>query len=126
MRKCCLCQGLDDVDRIDRRWLPSEPLIHCIKITGAKILLLDAERADRLHSAAGTLHSAGTNSVIVMADAPANKWPGFQRFTDVLNIPGPDPRNILDRDVKIEPEDNATIIFTSGTCVLVTNHMSLL
>jgi long-subunit acyl-CoA synthetase (AMP-forming) len=30
-----------------------------------------------------------------------------------------DPNEVLSHDPHIEPEDNATIIFTSGTCVFL-------
>lgn len=90
-----------------------------MKITGAKILLLDEERADRLHPAADAVRGTGVSSVLVFSNAPSSKFSGFGRWKDVLSASGGDPRTILTRDLNIDPEDNATIIFTSGTYVLV-------
>ncbi len=90
-----------------------------MKITGAKILLLDEERAERLHPTADVLRSTGVNSIFVFSNAPDNKWSGFNRWKDVVQVnSGGDPREIISRDLQIVPEDNATIIFTSGTYVL--------
>ncbi|KAI0092719.1 hypothetical protein BDY19DRAFT_501652 [Irpex rosettiformis] len=109
------CHLLGAVAVLVNAWLPLEPLVHCVKTTGAKLLLLDEERANCLHPAADAVRSTGVSSVIVFSNAPATKWSGFERWKDVLSADGGDPRTIVTRDLKMDPEDNATIIFTSGT-----------
>ncbi|KAI0347210.1 acetyl-CoA synthetase-like protein [Trametopsis cervina] len=109
------CHLIGAVPVLVNAWLPSDPLVHCIKSTGSKVLLLDRERADRLYSQADSLYAGGVTGVIVLEDNPSHKWPGFKQWNAVLSNPGLDPEVILSRDIRIDPEDNAAIIFTSGT-----------
>jgi len=110
------CHLLGAVTVLVNAWLPSEPLQHCITHTGCKLLLLDYERADRIQQIAPQLRAAGVAGFIVL-DAPdsASERQGFELWQTVMNAGGGNPQDILARDPKIEPEDNATIIFTSGT-----------
>lgn len=107
------------------RWLPSEPLLHCLTHTGSKFVLLDSERADRIAYAIPQLRTTGVSGCVVF-DAPGrvSKWEGVDLWEDAMRSCSRDPRERLREDPKIEPEDNATIIFTSGTCVLSGAHVA--
>lgn len=109
-------RSTDDV----RRWLPSDPLIHCIAHTGCKVAFFDHERAQRLAPELLKLKSKGVNAFVVF-NAPGDtlKVHGFEFWKNVLNSKGPSPEEMLAKDPHLMPEDNATIIFTSGTYVLI-------
>ena len=92
-------------------WLPLEPLQHCIAHTGCKLLLLDAERADRLEPVTGALTNAHAVLVFNSTEGKGN-WRGMESLDLVLHhFRGAE---ILESSPNIMPEDNATIMFTSG------------
>jgi len=79
---------------------------------------VDPERADLIEPIAANLpREAGTTGILVLENHEGKgNWKGMRNWNHVLNNftdgthterPGP----------PILPEDNATIIFTSGTCV---------
>lgn len=100
------------------RWLPAEPLLHCLTHTGSRLILLDSERADRIAFALPRLRSAGVDGFLVF-DAPgrASKWEGIEVWETAVQSCVHGSQDFLGHGPQIEPEDNATIIFTSGTCV---------
>jgi long-subunit acyl-CoA synthetase (AMP-forming) len=85
--------------------------------TGCKLIIVDPERADRLETVVAELaKDAGANGFLVI-DSHEGKglWKGMRNCHDMIaNFRG-DPNEILKQDPFIVPEDNATIIFTSGT-----------
>lgn len=99
-------------------WLPLEPLAFCVTHTECKLLLLDVERADRLASSVERLLDSGylTGILVITLNEQENqrKWQGMENFHSTLQdhlttIVNPLPT------VHLEPEDNAVIMFTSGT-----------
>ena len=76
--------------------LPVDPLIHCLGHTTSKVVFLDDERARIMR---GAITRRLPSAVLAVLDNPV---PYFDPA--VQDIP-PDV---------INPEDNATIIFTSG------------
>ena len=84
--------------------------------TGSKLVLLDGERADRIAFAVGRLRNEGTSGFLVF-DAPGrtSKWEGIDLWENTVQSCVHDPQELLGQEPQIEPEDNATIIFTSGT-----------
>ncbi|KAF9268898.1 acetyl-CoA synthetase-like protein [Marasmius fiardii PR-910] len=99
-------------------WLPLEPLAFCVTHTECKLLLVDVERADRLASSVDALLNSGYLSailVITVNDQEGQReWQGMENFHSTLQanlsaIVNPIPT------VHLEPEDNAVIMFTSGT-----------
>ncbi|WP_439817751.1 class I adenylate-forming enzyme family protein [Zavarzinia sp. CC-PAN008] len=89
-------------------WLTGAELDYCISDCGADILFLDQERTLRL---AEFLPALKLKAAIV-ARASGDLAPGLLRFEDVVDASPQDPPL---PDVALEPEDDATIFYTSGT-----------
>ncbi|KAG6874481.1 hypothetical protein C0995_010391 [Termitomyces sp. Mi166 len=105
---------LGAVPVLTNAWLPLEPLRHCLSYTGCKLILLDPERADRLAPAVSDLlRDTPVTGFLVFDDH--NRWQGMSSFRSALQRYRGDISDILATDPKITPEDNAVIMFTSGT-----------
>ncbi|TRM70589.1 hypothetical protein BD626DRAFT_449195 [Schizophyllum amplum] len=104
-------------------WLPVDVVTHCLCVTDCKVILLDGERAQSLEpSVARIKKDAGCVEMLVFRGGPdaskgtaCNSSKGLVRLEDVLRAYGDDGRSVLQQDPKVEPEDNATVMFTSGT-----------
>lgn len=98
------------------RWLPLEPLKHCIIHTECKVLLLDVERADRLEPVANLFaQKAGTRGFLVFGSKDGKGiWTAMECLDAVLHGFRGEAVEILISNPGITPEDNATIMFTSG------------
>jgi len=117
------------------RWLPHDPLRHCLSYTDCKVVFLDSERAEILAPTLPVVRagvSAGTavtttdfNSApwpshppqFIVIDTPTSNWPSIVSLSSALQSCS---THLLDVDalrcqIPILPEDNATIVFTSGT-----------
>jgi long-chain acyl-CoA synthetase len=99
-------------------WWTGEELEYGLSDSGTKVLFIDAERAERLRDHFANL-PALKHSVIVRAapEADLPPAPGVMRFEDLLpapkdwaGLPEIDPPSVT-----IEPDDDATIFYTSGT-----------
>ncbi|KAF5391797.1 hypothetical protein D9757_001657 [Collybiopsis confluens] len=93
-------------------WLPLEPMYHCIARTTPVLVFVDPERANILQSSASRLPSA---HFIVIEDEGQRPWPNMTLWRSQIQDYNGDVQRILKEDPEIVPEDNATIIFTSGT-----------
>jgi long-chain acyl-CoA synthetase len=89
-------------------WWTAPELVYGFEDSGSKVVFLDEERAERLKDDLPALGLAG----IIVAKAHGALADGVERFEDVL---GPVPDDAALPDVTIEPEDLATIFYTSGT-----------
>ena len=91
-------------------------MIHCLTHTGAKLVLVDSERADRIAHMVPKLREAKV-SIFVVLDSRTRrpKWEGMCSWKEVMQASPVNIREILSEDPLIEPDDNAIIIFTSGT-----------
>ena len=89
-------------------WWTAPELVYGFEDSGSKVVFLDEERAQRL---ADDLPALGLAGVIVAKSqgAPAQH---VERFEDVL---GDVSARVTLPDVTLEPEDLATIFYTSGT-----------
>ncbi|KAK7452630.1 hypothetical protein VKT23_012029 [Stygiomarasmius scandens] len=96
-------------------WLPQEQLYHCITKTGCTFVLVDPERADKLISIVPKLKSNGVAGLAVIENLSNRSWPGIDDWKTVWDKYPGDTSVIMSQDPEIVPEDNATIIFTSGT-----------
>src|SRR5438046_2847934 len=88
-------------------WWTGPELEYGIKDSGAKVLVADEERAQRLRP----YSDLGLDAIIVAR----NEHPladGERAWADVLGTVSPD---VTPPDVSIEPDDDATIFYTSGT-----------
>jgi hypothetical protein len=101
------------------RWLLRPALHQCFVQTQPKLIIVDAERADRIEPIASRLaREAGTTGILVLESHEGKgKWECMRSWNHVLNNYSGDSRKVLDVDPGILPEDNATVIFSSGTCV---------
>jgi long-chain acyl-CoA synthetase len=89
-------------------WWTGPELEYGLSDSGTKVLFVDHERAVRLAEHLPNLNLAAT---IVVRDGGAVGH-GLKRFADVLDAA---PPNAAIPDVEIDPDDDATIFYTSGT-----------
>jgi long-chain acyl-CoA synthetase len=89
-------------------WWTGEELDYGLRDSGSVVLFADEERAVRL---APYLPGLGLREVVV-ARARDAVAPGQLRFEEVVGDPGPDAKP---PEVALDPEDHATIFYTSGT-----------
>lgn len=101
-------------------WLPLEPLSHCFVHTQCKLVILDTERAQLIQPAvAKLLRKTEIKAFMVLDDQkPNNYWQGIHSFDRSLQQYHADGNEAINSVPTIKPEDNATIIFTSGLSTL--------
>ncbi|KAF8655311.1 hypothetical protein AX16_003208 [Volvariella volvacea WC 439] len=124
------CHMIGAVSVLINAWLPLPALHHCIAHTGCKLVLLDPERASVLEESGQSfahLHAIKGYLVFKLHQGKGT-WKGMKSWVTELNAPA--WQNPQLGDIDIQPEDNATIFFTSGTTgmpkgVLSTQRMYL-
>ena len=84
-------------------WWTTDELDYGLADSGSKVLICDEERMNR---AAPVIAKNGTQGVVVRCETAAA---GFDRLEDVIELGKPLP------EVEILPDDDATILYTSGT-----------
>ncbi|PBK95040.1 acetyl-CoA synthetase-like protein [Armillaria gallica] len=95
-------------------WLPLEPLTFCLVHTQPRLLIVDAERADILASAIDkTCAEAGIAAVLVLH--PKGIPQGMENYHDAVDKYLGAYKDIFTDYPTISPEDNAIVMFTSGT-----------
>lgn len=96
--------------------MPLDVLYHCLAHTQCKLVVVDSERADRLEpSAPKLIADVGTTGFLVLeAHEGKGRWKGMRTWEEALNSYGGNSQSILVSDPNILPEDNASILFTSG------------
>jgi len=90
-------------------WWTGEELAYGLADSGAKVLFADAEREERLRPHWSELPDL---EAVIVARAAGPVDEGHERLEDVL---GDVPADAALPDVNLEPEDDATIFYTSGT-----------
>jgi long-chain acyl-CoA synthetase len=86
-------------------WWTEDELDYALEDCGARVLIADRERVAR---SASTRKRLGINTIAVRAgDAEAS--PDVDRWDDVVVLGAPMP------DITVDPDDDATILYTSGT-----------
>jgi long-chain acyl-CoA synthetase len=88
-------------------WWTAPELVYGLRDSGSKVAFLDGERLDRLES-----ELAGLDLTVVVVREEGAVPPGVARYDDVLGEVGFDATLPA---VTLEPEDDATIFYTSGT-----------
>ncbi|KAK0243582.1 hypothetical protein EDD85DRAFT_804452 [Armillaria nabsnona] len=95
-------------------WLPLEPLTFCIVHTQPRLLIVDAERAEVLAPAVDkTCAEAGIAAVLVLH--PKRIPQGMESYHTAIDKYDGSYKDIFKDYPIISPEDNASIMFTSGT-----------
>jgi acyl-CoA synthetase (AMP-forming)/AMP-acid ligase II len=112
-------------------WLPDVPLHHSVSLANSKVnsqqlhyfrshrrqvIFADAERA-LIFDVERLRREVGTKGFIVFRphegkSRPRSDWIDCASAVDAYKG---NPKEILDDDLNLSPEDNATIFFTSGT-----------
>ncbi|THV00377.1 acetyl-CoA synthetase-like protein [Dendrothele bispora CBS 962.96] len=108
-------QMIGAVSVLINAWLPQDQLFHCIAKTECIFVLIDPERADRLISVIPNLKSKGVAAFAVIENFSKRSWLGVDDWKTIWDNYRGDVNRIMTEDPNILPEDNATIIFTSGT-----------
>jgi long-subunit acyl-CoA synthetase (AMP-forming) len=97
-------------------WSPLPVLRHCLIQTQCKLIIVDAERADRLEPIVSDFaKEAGPTGILILEahDSGRGRWKGTRHWNQVLD----EYTGSLDAitvDPAVAPEDNASILFTSG------------
>ncbi|KAJ4483404.1 long-chain-fatty-acid-CoA ligase [Lentinula aciculospora] len=94
-------------------WLPLDPLTFCISHTDCKLVILDAERAEKLEPIVDKLYTQQKviGILVVNPQEGKGKWRRMENFDKALESHGPVPSE----EESILAEDEALIMFTSGT-----------
>lgn len=121
------CHLLGAVSVLVNSMLSLDPLLHCLKIADCKLVLLDSKRADLLEP---VISSIGSRFAVLRGKEGKGKWKSMDVWDSVLQHYRGDPQKILTEDPRIQPEDDASIVYTSGTTglpkgVLSTQRMFL-
>lgn len=119
--RCDLCSLISGLI-LSFRWLPLKPLEHCLVYTGCKLIIVDPERASIVELITSRLkEEIGVTGFLVL-DRYNRSWKHMESLNKLVDAHPrcDDLSDILSQS--IGPEDNATIIFTSGTCFLVYFH----
>ncbi|KAF9058217.1 hypothetical protein BJ165DRAFT_1426444 [Panaeolus papilionaceus] len=111
------CHLIGAVSALANAWSPQDILRYCLTHTDAKLIVVDPERADRLEPiATGLMAEIGCSGMLVLeAHEGKGQWKGMTAWDKAMKEYKGDPSKILKQDFKITPEDDATILFTSGT-----------
>ena len=87
-------------------WWTESELDYALEDSRSAVLIVDGERVDRAHGPAGRREVP----VVAVRTAAAEQLPpGVHRYDDVVTLGDPMPR------VEVLPDDDATILYTSGT-----------
>lgn len=107
-------------------WLPLEPLSHCLVHTQCKLVIFDTERAQLIQPAVQKLRQDSEIQAFIVFDDQShnNRWPGLLSFDQCLQQYHSDGKEAITSADMIKPEDNATIIFTSGLLTPFLIYMS--
>ena len=87
-------------------WWTEEELAYALEDSGASVVLADPQRVARLSA---TCEALGVRLIAVRSPADQDGPEGVDRYEDVIELGRPLP------EVSFGPEDDATILYTSGT-----------
>ena len=100
------------------RLQPAETIKYCLVKCHCKLVVLDWERANILENAVDSLFrdSHATGGVVVIHGSEGKgAWKGMTTLDEELKQYRGDASAVISDDPVMVPEDNAMIMFTSGT-----------
>jgi hypothetical protein len=100
--------------------MPVDVLHHCFLHTQSKLIIVDWERADRLEPSISKL-GVDITFLVLEGHRGKRKWNGMRLWEDVFNTYIGNSESIITTDPNILPEDNASIVFTSGTRIHISS-----
>ncbi|KAF9018536.1 acetyl-CoA synthetase-like protein, partial [Hymenopellis radicata] len=106
------CHLLGAVAVLVNAMLPLAPLQHCLTLTDCKIIILDPERADLVEKSSMNLKSA---LLVLESHEGKGSWKGMDSLAKTMAEYKGDASQVIKQDPGVQPDDNATVIFTSGT-----------
>ena len=86
-------------------WWTADEMDYGLEDSGAKVLICDTERLER---ATASMARLGVKAIVVRSEGAALPE-GAARYEDAVQVGQPMP------EVEVAPEDDATILYTSGT-----------
>jgi long-subunit acyl-CoA synthetase (AMP-forming) len=90
--------------------------------TECKVIILDPERASSLETTVSNISEAivgGIKFLVMDTTDKTRRWQGMEFFNDAVDLFPVACANTKAPTTGMGPEDNATIIFTSGICLSV-------
>ncbi|PPQ98616.1 hypothetical protein CVT24_003949 [Panaeolus cyanescens] len=111
------CHLIGAVSVLANAWLPPQPLAHCFTHTECKLVILDPERADVMQPFMTASIASNSPCRFLMIDIDRHSKPRTPSISslDAALAQYSSNLSVLDHPPQVSPEDNATIIFTSGT-----------
>lgn len=111
------CHLLGAISALPNAWSPLDTLHYCLVHTECKLIIVDPERADKLEPIAKKLvaETGCTGILVLESHEGKGSWQGMKTWKGAFDDYKGDPRRILSLDPELVPEDDATILFTSGT-----------
>lgn len=116
------CHLLGVVVVLVNAWLPIEAMEYCITHTGCKIFVLDAPRADLFEGRTSSMESI--SFFVIEHQEGKGSWDGMNIWDEVMDAYRGEEvvKEDMIRWENIGPDDDANILFTSGTYVSVVSH----
>ncbi|KAL1679215.1 hypothetical protein EV122DRAFT_263911 [Schizophyllum commune] len=121
------CHLLGAVPALVNCTLTQDSIKHSIILCDCKFILLDPERADLLEPVIGELLEPATDDelatththlkdiLVLESHEGKGSWKGMKSYADVLAKYEGDGADVVSNDPAIVPEDDAIILFSSGT-----------
>ncbi|KAF7433422.1 hypothetical protein PC9H_005374 [Pleurotus ostreatus] len=111
------CHLIGAVSVLANAWLPIDALRHCLIHTQCRLIIVDPERADVLESSALKMtQDEGVRGFVVLESHEGRGyWDGMENWISIEQEYQGDSSKLLSQSPGVLPEDNATVIFTSGT-----------